>query len=87
MKLNKTQKIILITGLLLITAAFLIWVVSGAEIFTKTQVLIESHDILLGRTYNEWQDKFILGLDYTLAFTVFVSFITAGTVYLTRNKK
>lgn len=60
--MNKYQKITIITGLMIIATAVVIWIVSGGEIFTKTQVLIEKKDALFGTTYRELQDKFIFGL-------------------------
>ena len=64
--MNKKQKNTIIVGLLIITAAVLVWIFNGGEIFTKTQVLIEKKDELFGTTYKEWQNKFIWGLDLTL---------------------
>ena len=67
--MNKKQKITLIAGLLIIAAAFIVWLSYGGELFTKTQVLIEKKDELFGTTYKEWKDQFIWGLDYTLYVT------------------
>jgi hypothetical protein len=69
MKLNRNQKKTFFIGLLLIAAAFLVWLAFGAEIFTKTQVLVEKQDELLGTSYKEWKDQFVLGLDYTLGLS------------------
>ena len=66
MKFNRNQKRIFFIGLLFIAAAILVWVGFGAEIFTKTQVLVEKQDELLGTSYKEWEDQFVLGLDYTV---------------------
>ena len=60
--MNKYQKRIIVTGIIIILAAVVIWLTSGGEIFTKTQVLIEKKDTLFGTTYKEFQDKFIFGL-------------------------
>ncbi|MGB8321108.1 MAG: hypothetical protein WCE54_23470 [Ignavibacteriaceae bacterium] len=60
--MNKYQKRTIITGLLIIAAAVAVWLASGGEIFTKTQVLIEKKDALFGTTYKELKDKFIFGL-------------------------
>ncbi|MDZ7625972.1 MAG: hypothetical protein U5J96_16190 [Ignavibacteriaceae bacterium] len=85
MKLNHNQKKTIIVGLLLIAAAFLVWVGFGAEIFTKTQVLIEKKDELFGTSYKEWKDQFVLGLDYTLAFSgvIFLS----SSIIIWRQRK
>jgi hypothetical protein len=73
--MDKKQKITLLTGLLIIIAVFVVWLSSGGELFTKTQVLIEKKDELFGTTYKEWKDQFIWGLDYTL-------YVTGATVFL-----
>lgn len=60
--MNKYQKRTIIIGLIIIVAAVIVWLASGGEIFTKTQVLIEKKDALFGTTYKELQDKFVFGL-------------------------
>ena len=65
--MNKKQKVVISISGIIIAVLLFTWLMYGGEIFTKTQVLIEKEDLLFGITYNEWQDKFILGLDYTLA--------------------
>lgn len=87
-RLNKVQKKTLFTGLLLITAALLIWIGFGGEVFTKTQILIEKQDELFGVTYKEWKDQFVLGLDYTLGFIGAIALVAGATIWLqrTRNK-
>ncbi|MBI3124018.1 MAG: hypothetical protein HYZ10_06400 [Ignavibacteriales bacterium] len=87
MKLNKSQKRILLIGLIVIVAALLIWLGFGGEIFTKTQVMIERQDELLGTTYKEWKDQFILGLDYTLAFSGSTALLVLVFTFIKRDKK
>lgn len=87
MQFNKRQKRTLIGGLLLITAALLIWLGFGAEIFTKTQVLVEKKDDLFGTSYKEWKDKFVLGLDYTSAFIALVAAIAIGFTWRHRTRR
>ncbi|MEJ2614916.1 MAG: hypothetical protein P8Z35_08160, partial [Ignavibacteriaceae bacterium] len=60
--MNKYQKRTILVGLIIVAAAVVVWLASGGEIFTKTQVLIENKDALFGTTYKELQDKFIFGL-------------------------
>lgn len=84
MRFNYKQKRILIIGLLLSLAAFIIWLGFGAEIFTKTQVLVNKKDDLLGTTYKEWKDQFVLGLDYTLGF---VGAVFALSIFLIWEKR
>lgn len=85
--MNKTQKIILLSGAVLILAAGILWLADGAEVFTKTQVLIEKQDELFGTTYKEWQDKFVLGLDYAGGFSAIVAVISGVLFFIFRTKK
>lgn len=85
MKFNRNQKKTFFIGLLIITAAFFIWLGFGAEIFTKTQVLVEKQDELLGTSYKEWKDQFVLGLDYTLGLSGFVIF--SSLIIIWRQRK
>jgi hypothetical protein len=71
--------------LLLIAAAFLIWLGFGAEIFTKSRVLVEKQDELLGTSYKEWKDQFVLGLDYTLGLSGFI--ILSSFIIIWRQRK
>jgi hypothetical protein len=85
MEINHNQKRTLFIGLLLIAAAFLVWVGFGAEIFTKTQVLIEKKDELFGTSYKEWKDQFVLGLDYTLALSAIIILSSSIIIWRQRN--
>jgi len=82
MKLNRNQK-----KTFLIAAAFLVWIGFGAEIFTKTQVLIEKKDELLGTTYKEWKDQFVLGLDYALGFIFILSVVIFIIIFKLKDRK
>ena len=84
--MNKKQKRTIIIGLIIITAAVVIWLASGSEIFTKTQVLIEKKDELFGTTYKEWQNKFIWGLDFTLVISG-VTALVSGILFFIFKKK
>ncbi len=68
MKFNKRQKRTMVIALFLIAIALVVWIAYGANIFTKTKVLVERKDELFGTTYKEWQDKLVLGLDYISVF-------------------
>ncbi len=85
--MNTKQKTALYGGLIVIAMASLVWLFNGAEIFTKTQVLVERKDELFGTSYKEWQNTFKLGLDYVFG----ISFITVVTssilIYLFKNKR
>ncbi len=85
--MNKKQKTTLIIGLVLIASALVVWLAHGAEIFTKTQMLVEKYDELFGYTYEEWVDKIIIGLDYAGSFSAVVALITGILLYIFKDKK
>jgi hypothetical protein len=86
-KFNQKQKRTLYIGLSLIIVILIVWISFGMEIFTKTQVIVEKTDELFGTTYKEFEDKFILGLDYTAAISAFITVVTALVVYFQRKLK
>ena len=77
--MNKKQKYVLLIALILIILTVIIWISSGSEIFTKTQVLVEKKDELFGWTEKQWIKKFVWGLDLTLSID-FVTII-ASTIF------
>ena len=85
--MNKKQKMVLVIGAVLIFSALILWLAHGAEIFTKTQVLVEKQDDLFGTTYNEWEDKIVVGLDYAGGFSGIVAVISAVMFFILRTKK
>lgn len=87
LNMNKNQKIILIAAILLIVSVLIYWQSQGGEIFTKTQIQVEKVDELFGTTYKEWEDKFVLGLDYSAGISGVIIFITGILFYLFRNKR
>lgn len=87
MKLNKKQKRTVLIGLFVMAAAIIVWLGFGAEIFTKTQVIVEKKDELFGTTYKEFEDKFVLGLDYTAAFSFAVLVISGVLAFFQRSRK
>lgn len=63
--MNNNQKNVLIIGIILIASVFIYWYSQGAEIFTKSQVLIDKTtelDRMLGVENKEYIDQFVLGL-------------------------
>ena len=86
--MNTKQKFSLIIGGALIVMAFAAWLFYGGEIFTKTAVLIEKPDELFpDQKVLEWEDKFVLGLDYTLGFNFLVALLTTIFFFIFKNKK
>lgn len=88
--MNKNQKYVLTIGIILILAALILWITQGAEILTKTQILVDKTsdlDKMLGVKNQQYVDKFVLGLDYTGAFSAIITVITGIFIYLFKNKK
>ena len=85
--MNKNQKLFLSIGLFVIVASFIVWAIFGFEIFTKTQVLVETKDELFGWSEKKWIDKFIWGLDLTLLISGITIMLGGILMYLFRNRK
>lgn len=88
--MNRKQKYVLITGLLIIAVALILWFTQGAEILTKTQVLVDKTtdlDRMLGVENKQFVDKFVLGLDYAGGFSAAVAVLSGILIYLFRKKQ
>jgi|GEM_PF-675239 len=85
--MNKNQKLFLSIGLIVISASFIVWAIFGFEIFTKTQVLVETKDELFGWSEKKWIDKFIWGLDLTLLISGITILLGGILMYFFRNRK
>jgi len=65
--MNTKQKNVVTLGIILIIVTFIIWLLSGGDFFTKTQILVEKEatelDKMLGvEPQKEYEDKFVFGL-------------------------
>lgn len=88
--MNPKQKKILIIGIILIVAVLIYWYSQGAEIFTKTQVLVDNTtelDKMLGVENKQYVDKFVLGLDYAGAISAAIAVITGVLIFIFKNKR
>ncbi len=85
--MNKNQKLLLSIGLIIIVASIIVWAIFGFEIFTKTQVLVETKDELFGWSEKKWVDKFIWGLDITLLISGITILLGGILMYLFRDRK
>lgn len=88
--MNKSQKILFIISALAIISTLVYWLSQGAEIFTKTKVLVDQTselDKMLGVKNEVWVDKFILGLDYTAAIIIGILIITFIINYLLKTNR
>ena len=84
--MNTKQKITILITLSIILFSFLIWFFFGGEIFTKTQILVETKDELFGWTEKKWEDKFIWGVDLSLLISLMAT-ITGGVLYFLLRTK
>jgi len=88
--MNHKQKLVIIISGAVVLLSVLIWLYYGGEIFTKYQVLVEVQSELdkqLGISQQEWRDKFIWGLDYTLIVSGIAIVFGGIMTYLFKNKK
>lgn len=85
--MNKNQKIILIVAFIKIAAILIYWQTQGGDILTKTQVQVERVDELFNTTYMEWENKFVLGLDYAGTASAVIAVLSGILIFLFRNKK
>lgn len=85
--MNKKQKLTLIIAIVLIAAILIYWQTQGGEIFTKTQVQVERVDELFNTTYMEWEDRFVLGLDYAGTIAGAIVVISGVMIFIFRNKR
>jgi len=84
--MNKKQKYVLIITSIIVLLMIVIWISSGSEIFTKTQVLVEKKDELFGWTEKHWVNKFVIGLDLTVTID-FVAIIAASFLLFIFGRK
>ena len=99
--MNKNQKYIAVIGIILITIALFYWYSQGAEVFTKTQVLIDKTtdlDRILGVENKEYVDQFVFGflpsgmssimeIISTASIAGVVVILSGILIYLFRNKR
>lgn len=99
--MNKNQKYIAVIGIILIAITLFYWYSQGAEVFTKTQVLIDKTtelDRMLGVENKEYVDKFVFGLlpsgmssimeiISTASIAGVVVILSGIFIYLLRNKR
>ena len=84
--MNRKQKITLIVTIAVIIISLIIWQIYGGELFTKSQVLTEKKDELFGFTEKVWVNKFVWGLDLSLAISG-VALVSGGIFYYIFKKK
>jgi cbb3-type cytochrome oxidase subunit 3 len=88
--MSSYKKIVFLISFSLIFLTIIFWIYQGAEIFTKTKVLVDNTSELdkeLGIKNEIWVDKFVLGLDYTIGIIILIMILTFLTNYLLKTKR
>lgn len=88
--MNKNQKIINVLAIFAIIVIVAFWLFHGAEIFTKTKILVDNStelDKMLGVKNEVWVDKFILGLDYSAVAIALIITLAITLNYLLKTKR
>jgi hypothetical protein len=99
--MNKNQKYVLVFGIILIAITLFFWYSQGAQVFTKSQVLVDKTtdlDRMLGVENKQYVDQFVFGLfpsgmasiaEISSAASISgVIVVLAGfLIYLFRNKR
>jgi hypothetical protein len=87
LKLNTKQKGTMYIAIAIIALSLVVWFGYGQEIFTKTEVLVDVKDEVFDRTYQEWQKKFIWGLDLSMAISGFTTITSIIIMYFQKTKR
>jgi hypothetical protein len=99
--MNKNQKYVLTTGIIIIVSVLIYWYAQGAEVFTKSQVIVDNTtdlDRMLGVVNKQYVDKFVFGLFPSgmaslaevisvVSLSGFLIVISGILFYLFRNKQ
>ena len=99
--MNKNQKYLMVIGIILVALTLFYWYSQGAEVFTKTQVLVDKTtdlDIMLGVENKQYVDQFVFGLfpsgmasiaemSSVTSFSGVIIVLTGFLIYLFRNKR
>ena len=84
--MNTKQKYIIYIGIAIIVLSLISWQIFGGDIYTKTQVLVETEDELFGTT-REFVDQFVWGLDLSAVISGATVLISGIQLFLFRTKK
>ncbi len=84
--MNRKQRLVAYSGILIILLAFIAWQLFGGEFFTLSQTLSEATGINNSSTGGEWEDVFVWGLDLTLLIS-FVTIVICGVLILMFREK
>jgi len=88
--MNRNQIIVNLIALSFIVIIISYWIIQGAEIFTKTKILVDKTselDKMLGVKNEVWVDQFILGLDYSIFAIAIIVAITILINYILKTKR
>lgn len=85
--MNKKQRLVIYFAISVIIISLIMWLMHGGEIFTKNQVLVEMEDELFGFELQQWEDKFIWGLDLSLLISGITVLFSSILLFIFKNKK
>ncbi len=80
--MNKNQKYVLVIGIILIVSTLIYWLMQGAEIFTKTKVLVDKTtdlDRMLGVENRQYVNHFMFGF-LPSGFSFSVEFLSVSVI-------
>ncbi|MCX6925121.1 MAG: hypothetical protein NT154_18195 [Verrucomicrobia bacterium] len=82
-----SKKVLLMSSMLLFLAALGLWLAKGADWgWTKTSVPVKRTDEVTGITVDEYQKRFVPGIDF-LGAALLGSGILAGASFLVRHQQ
>jgi len=99
--MSKNQKYVLVFGIILIAITLFFWYSQGAQVFTKTQLLVDKTtdlDRMLGVENKQYVDQFVFGLfpsgiasiaeiSSAASISGVIIVLTGFLIYLFRNKR
>ncbi|HEX9253047.1 MAG TPA: hypothetical protein VF870_12445 [Ignavibacteriaceae bacterium] len=99
--MNKNQKYVLAFGIILIAITLFFWYSQSAQVFTKSQVLVDKTtdlDRMLGVENKQYVDQFVFGLfpsgmasiaeiSSAASISGVIIVLTGFLIYLFRNKR
>jgi len=80
--MNKNQKYVFVIGIILIISTLIYWLMQGAEIFTKTQILVDKTtdlDRMLGVVNKQYVDHFMFGF-LPSGFSVSIELLSVSVI-------
>ena len=84
--MNKTQRGIGLTAMILLLVIGIVWAVTGFHILTKTEIPVEQVDDLFGTKTIIWQKTCIVGLDILGPAMISIILVTVLLLFIKRSR-